>query len=123
MLYWGEGAKTGGTVKFANSDPLMIKVFLRFLREVCGIVENRLKVLIHMYPDHDEKFLKKFWSTTCKIPYSRFYRSFIHAGLKGTYKNKSHYGTLSVNYSDKKLLLQILLWGRKYQTLFLKVPR
>ena len=119
MLYWGEGAKSGGTVKFANSDPEMIKVFLKFLRNICGIFEERLKVLIHMYPDQDEKTLIKFWSFVTKIKKENFYKSYTHEGKKGTYKNKSLYGTLAVHYSDKKLLNLILNWLDFYKTKFI----
>jgi len=114
MLYWGEGAKTGGTIKFVNSDPKMIKLFLNFLRKICGIHEERLKALIHMYPDHNENGLKEFWSHLTNIPLERFYKSHIHKGRAGTYKNKSQYGTIAINYSDKKLLDTLLLWMKQY---------
>lgn len=116
MLYWGEGAKTGGVVKFANSDPVMIKVFLKFLREICGIHEERLKALIHLYPDHDQSKIEKFWSGVAKIPLTRFNKSHIHLGKKGTYRNKSMYGTICINYSDKRLLKTILEWIEEYKT-------
>jgi len=114
MLYWGEGAKTRGAVKFANSDPKMIKVFLEFLRRICGIYEDRLKAIVHLYPDLDEYKLRKFWSKATKIPLKRFYRSHIHKGKVGTYKNKSVYGTIAVNYSDTLLLKTILGWVEEY---------
>lgn len=115
MLYWGEGTKGGNSVKFANSDPEMIKTFLSFLRNICGIYEPRLKALVHMYPDHDEQYLINFWSAITKIPKSNFYRSYIHEGKKGTYKNKSFYGTIAINYSDKKLLKAILSFIEEYK--------
>ncbi len=115
MLYWAEGAKGGGSVKFANSDPFMVRLFLDFLREVCCIHEERLKLLIHMYPDQDEKKLKNFWSKTTGVPLSNFYKSYIHIGKVGTYKNKSLYGTIAVNYSDKKLLDTINCWIGEYK--------
>ena len=115
MLYWAEGAKGGNAVKFVNSDPAMIKLFLNFLREVCGIYDDRLKLLIHLYPDHNNASLKKFWSGVTGVPESNFYQSYLHVGKKGTYKNKSLYGTLAVNYSDKKLLTQINSWTKEYQ--------
>lgn len=115
MLYWGEGAKNGNTVKFTNSDLEMIKVFLNFLRNICGISESRLKVLVHMYPDQDKNKLEQFWSNITNIPPNRFYKSYIHQGKIGTYKNKSKYGTLAINYSDKKLLKIILSWIEEYK--------
>jgi hypothetical protein len=115
MLYWGEGSKTGNAVKFANSDPEMIIVFINFLTRICGISQNRLKVLIHMYPDQNEKELKEFWSRTTGVPLERFYKSHVHQGKTGTYKRKSIYGTLAVSYSDKKLLNVLLLWIDQYK--------
>jgi len=115
MLYWGEGSKNGNTVKFTNSNPGMIRLFLKFLRIVCGVSEDRLKALIHMYPDHNKKEIELFWSRATKIPSRRFYLSYIHKGKPGTYKNKSPYGTIALNYSDKRLLMTILQWIKEYE--------
>jgi hypothetical protein len=119
MLYWGEGAKTGGTVKLANSDPEMVRVFLLFLRKICGIEEKRMKMIIHMYPDQDGDFLQEFWSAVTGIEAERFYKPQILAGKKGTYKKKSIYGTATIHYSDKKLLTLILRWIEEYKEDFL----
>jgi hypothetical protein len=110
MLYWAEGCKGRGTVKFVNSDPDMIRLFIKFLRNICGIWEDRLKLLVHMYPDQDEDALMVFWSGVTGVQKKNFYKSFVHAGNGGTYKRKSQYGTLTVNYSDKKLLDKINFW-------------
>jgi DNA-binding Lrp family transcriptional regulator len=115
MLYWGEGAKSGNVVKFTNSDPDMIKLFLKFLRNICGIDEKRLKALLHIYPDHNEKELLLFWIEETKIPKERFYKSYLHVGKKGTYKQKSKFGTLTINYPDKRLLKLILGWINGYK--------
>lgn len=115
MLYWGEGGKRNSKVTFSNSDPEMIRVFLRFLREICGISESRLKAGLHIYPDHNESQLIGFWSSITAIPSSRFYKPFLHIGSKGTYKRKSLYGTLVLSYSDKSLLGQILAWIEEYK--------
>ena len=115
MLYWGEGAKSGNVVKFTNSDPAMIRLFIKFLREICGIDEERLKALIHIYPDHDKNELMLFWIKTTGIPENNFYKSYLHEGKIGTYKNKSKYGTITINYPDKKLLDTILEWIDNYR--------
>lgn len=114
MLYWGEGIKRGGTVKFVNSNPEMIKVFLYFLRRICGIQENRLKALLHIYPDQNKNKLEHYWSTVTQIPLCNFYKTYIHIGKKGTYKKRSVYGTITINYSDTNLLNQILTWINEY---------
>lgn len=120
MLYWGEGAKTGGSVKLANSNPDLIRIFLLFLREICGVDEKRIKALIHMYPDQNRRFLEKFWSFVTGIESENFYKPQILAGKIGTYKHKSIYGTATITYSDKKLLKLLLQWIDEYKNNFLK---
>jgi hypothetical protein len=115
MLYWGEGAKSGNVVKFTNSDPDMISLFVKFLRNICGVDEKRLKALLHIYPDHNEKELLVFWTEKTKIPKERFYKSYLHLGKKGTYKQKSKFGTLTINYPDKRLLKLIMDWINDYR--------
>lgn len=47
-LYAGEGSKTGGEVRFANSDPRMIQFFCAWLRKFFEVDESRLRM--RMYP-------------------------------------------------------------------------
>ncbi len=117
MLYWGEGTKKGYTVALANSDPAMVTLFVRFLREICGIDESRLHVTLHHYQDQNEELIKKFWSKTLNIAPKQFYRSHTHLNTKGSYKKKSQYGTVSVQYSDMVLLKHIVSWIAEYSVL------
>jgi predicted DNA-binding protein YlxM (UPF0122 family) len=114
MLYWGEGTKVGNSVSLSNSDPEMIKVFLKFLRNICGISEDRLRVLLHIYPDHDEKKLKVFWSDMTNIPEHQFSKTSVHRKKGGTYKKTSKYGTILLRYSDKRLLNIIISWIKEF---------
>ncbi len=117
MLYWGEGTKKGYNVALANSDPVMVALFVRFLREVCGVDENRLHVTLHHYPDQNEVSLKRFWSKTLTISIKQFYHSYVHSNTGGSYKKKSQYGTVSVQYSDTVLLRVINKWISEYSVL------
>ena len=116
MLYWAEGSKKNNNhVAFSNSDPDMVKLFLNFLREICGIQESRLHLLLHIYTDQNENELKSFWSGVTKIPLNQFHKTYIHQGKAGNYKKKSQYGTISLRYGDKKLFDQIIQWIERYK--------
>lgn len=114
MLYWGEGTKSGNCVTLSNSNMEMIVLYLKFLRNICGVSENRLRILLHIYSDHDEEKIKNFWSRITKIPLSQFSKTFIHNRNGGTYKKNSEYGTISLRYSDKKLLEVINYWIKHF---------
>lgn len=114
MIYWGEGTKSGNSVVLSNTNPKMIKLFLKFLREICGISEKRLRVVLHRYPDQNKDVLKKYWMNITKIPSSQFSKSSLHNKPTGSYKRISPFGTVSLRYSDKKLLNIINSWIDEY---------
>ena len=69
MLYWAEGAKqkehnVASGVRFSNSDPVMIRVFLRWLDEICRIQfdQVRLDVYIHETAKKTKQEIFHHWS-------------------------------------------------------------
>ena len=48
-LYAGEGSKSPGEVRFANTDPRMIVVFITWLRHFFEIDESRLRVRLYLH--------------------------------------------------------------------------
>ncbi|MEI7498240.1 MAG: hypothetical protein WCK11_03075 [Candidatus Falkowbacteria bacterium] len=107
MLYWGEGTKAGRTVTISNSDPKMIKMFMRFLVSICGVDKKRVRAVLHYYSNQDESKLISHWSKVIGLNKNQFCKSFLHSIHSGSYKKTSEYGTLSLRYSDKKLLSEI----------------
>lgn len=108
MLYWGEGAKVNAHgVNFANSDPLMIRIFVKFLRTIYRVNEKRLRCMIYCYSNQNTDKLTMFWTSITQIPKSRFHRPYIREN-GGNKHNKMKYGVLHVNYSDTRLLQLIL---------------
>jgi len=79
VLYWGEGTKyepentTNRGLIFTNSDPKMISVYMRFIREILKIPEEKIRAGIHIYPSISGDEAKKFWSKTTNLPENRFY--------------------------------------------------
>ena len=113
-LYSCEGTKfridcRGGKhyeVDFTNTDPRLIRVFLRFIRECIGAPEDRIKAQLFIYPDHNENKLLKFWSNITKIPLSRFTKVIHMTQRSGRFKPSEH-GTLKVRYHHKENFLTI----------------
>ncbi len=108
MLYYGEGAKTGTTVDLANSDPNILKLFLKFLRNICGINERRLRFYLYCFSDQNKIQLIKFWCKELKVNRDSFTRPYVRDTKKGKISRRMPYGVLHIRYSDKKLLGKIL---------------
>jgi len=115
MLYWAEGTLRGNTVDFANSNPNMIKIFLKFLRQICGISEERLRVYLYAYSHCDLEKIKKYWSKITKIPLSQFTKPYIREGNLNITHRKLPFGLVHIRYNDKRLLKIIDCWINDYR--------
>lgn len=62
MLYWAEGSKAPGTVKLANLDHRMLRLFARFLREVCRVAPTRLSVYVRVHKAFDRETAHRYWA-------------------------------------------------------------
>ena len=100
-LFWAEGTRFKKRVEITNADPEVIKLFLRFLREVCNVEEGALRCRIQL---HDESKYQKalhFWSQATGIPISQFMKRFLKPNKGG--KPKHPLGIVSVYCNDTEL--------------------
>lgn len=109
MIYWGEGNKSSKShCSIANTEPLMIKLFLQFLRNICGFKSPKIKAWILLYPDLDEKICKEFWMKNTTLKENDFHKSIV---IKGKHKtNKLSFGVCSIGVSSAYLKCKILKW-------------
>jgi hypothetical protein len=49
MLFWAEGSKSRNSVKFTNSDPDMLQLFVRFLRECYSVRDEQLTFAVNVH--------------------------------------------------------------------------
>lgn len=110
MLYWAEGSKWQGETKidFANSNPEMIKIFLKFLREIYVIQEKKLRVYLYCYENQAPGKLVNFWSGLTKIPKEQFTKPYVRLDYKENKKDRMKYGLVHIRYHDKKLFLHVM---------------
>jgi hypothetical protein len=112
MLYWGEGGKTGNwSVRLANSDPLIIKVMMRFFLEICRVPAEKFRAHIHTFEGASITKAEKYWSEVSGIPTKQFYKTYAKPNKASLQKRKTlPYGTLDVYIHDTKLFLTIKGW-------------
>jgi len=117
MLYWGEGHKsrTANIIDFANSDKDMIRLFLKFLRNVCGIDEKKLRVYSYFYSNQNINKNINYWSKLTKISKKQFTKPYIRKDFREDKKDKMLYGLIHIRYGDKKLLQLMKRWIEEYK--------
>lgn len=116
MLYWGEGCKSDkmGVVDFANSDEKMIVLFVKFLREICGIKEERLRGYLYLHANQNIEKCIKHWSNIAKIDKKQFTKPYIRKDFDENKKDRMPHGLIHIRYADKRLLNLIKNWIKEY---------
>jgi hypothetical protein len=107
MLYSGEGAKGGNTVDLANSNLIILRIFLKFILEVCGVNPARLRFYLYCFDNQDPQKLIRFWSRKLRVPKKNFTKPYVRQASQNNQRIMSH-GVLHIRYSDKRLLRKIL---------------
>ena len=103
-LWVGEGSKTMEQIRLVNSDPDVIRLFMRWLREVCELDNENITVAMHLYPDSDELAAKKFWRSVTNLPSVQFRKTQIDKRLnkKSAKAGKLPYGTLHITVASNR---------------------
>lgn len=113
-LYWGEGYKNFGKpssahVSFANSDPSMVKVFMRFITEVLKVAVNQVRAKAMLHPNISSSGAINFWHSVTGIPKENFkaYIVLSRASRKIRPKNLLPYGTLQILIGKRQEFFKI----------------
>ncbi len=104
-LYWGEGTKANkNAVRLGNSDPILIKIFIKFLDSFFGVKKDKLKFQLQVFSDLDVESVINYWIKLLGIKRDQLYKTIItpHRSL-GTYRKRSSYGVMTLYYGNTKL--------------------
>jgi len=112
-LFLGEGSKKNKfNVALANSNPQILRLFLKFLREICGVEERKIRSALNIFNDINTRVAVRFWSKMTKISTDRINTITVRKSKGGTYKNKSRWGTLTIYIPNVKLKTIMDRWCR-----------
>lgn len=109
-LYWAEGTKNPRScLTFGNSDPNLVRFFLRLLRFSYDIDEKKFRCTVQCRADQNTKQLEKYWSGLTTIPLSQFYSSRIDPRTKGKPSKKKEYqGVCRINYFSAEIFHELI---------------
>ncbi len=107
MLYWAEGAKSRNTVRFANSDPNMMRLFARFLRSFFDVTPEQMSVRLNVYTNNGLSLeeIEDHWLEILELPRTVLRKHSLNhmpTSSSGRKRNKLPYGvcTLCVSRTD-----------------------
>ncbi|MCX6766981.1 MAG: helix-turn-helix domain containing protein [Candidatus Moranbacteria bacterium] len=118
-LYWAEGYKKGAygskwkAVDFANSDPDLVRIMMKFFRKVCRVEDNKIKIQLIAHKNVNIKKAIRFWSNLTKIPENQFIKTCCAVSIYSKGKrngNSLTHGTVHIRINNVKLFFRIIGW-------------
>lgn len=99
-LYWAEGNKKNRRLVFSNSDPIMIKLQIKWLIECLGVSRNDIYCKVGINQIHRDRVarVEQYWSEITGIPLNEFRKvSLKKVDSVKVYENtEEHFGTLNL---------------------------
>lgn len=109
-IYWGEGdQRTKNTVRLGNADVSMMRVFVSFLHEICGIPKNKIYAWILVYPDLVVEDCENFWAYGTGLSIENFTKTIVAKGKHKTRRVQHGIGYVGVNSSYLKEKMKVWL--------------
>jgi len=115
MLYWAEGSKSEvpGTLGFANTDPVLAKLYLSLLRSTYSLDESRLRVRLHLHYYHKHREAIAFWSKLLSVPSSQFGKIYVKKRSVLKRFRKNFQGICFILYSGSSIRRELLSLGQQ----------
>lgn len=98
MLYWAEGAKTKkNAVHFVNSDPHMMVLFMRFLRDELQVSDDLFRLQIHCHTQDDAEIqrIEQYWLDLLRLDHENLQQTRYKEGSNSR-KNRLENGVCAL---------------------------
>lgn len=104
VAYWCEGSKqktnnVSVRVTFSNSDPFLIKLFIRWIKEICKIPENKLVYSLYIHETGNLEASLDYWSQILEVDVERFAKTTLkkhNISTNRKYDNSLYFGLLRI---------------------------
>lgn len=100
-LYWAEGSKqkdhsVSTRVRFSNSDPKMIVLFLMWLKKICNIPMSDVRCDLYIHEKSNISRAKSYWQKEINLSVKGIYLKKTKI-TKRRNVGKNYYGLISIN--------------------------
>jgi hypothetical protein len=94
-LYWAEGPKTRNDLELSNTDPSLLRLFIRWVRTYLDSrAEFRLR--LHLHSGNNEVAAMAYWSSVLGLHESTFNKTYVKPPGTGHRKNRVVFGVCRV---------------------------
>ncbi len=120
VLYWCEGTQKTNTFSFINSDPIVIKLMIKWIEKICKIPKDKIRLRLYIHKIYAHENCEKFWSKQAGIPVTRFKKTIYKSTPHTIKRNPDYKGCLRIECGGVELFRRFLGW-RKGAIRYLKL--
>lgn len=104
-LYWAEGFKNKHEHRlgFCNSDPEMIRFYLKWLKEILGVKNSDVVIRLTINQSYRDKTedIENYWLKVTRMKKEQFTKAFYqNTNWKKQYTNDDYHGVLRVHVKE-----------------------
>ncbi len=109
MVYASIGdMQNSGSIRISSSRMLVHKAFINFAVEYLGVEKKKIKLLLLLYPTHNEEMCMKKWQRATSVPYAQFHQNqIIHNSPK---RQPLHHGVGNTIIGNTVLKRKLIRW-------------
>jgi hypothetical protein len=112
MLYWAEGSKRRNQAILTNSDPDLLRMFVRFLRSCYGVPDEKIALSVNCHLGNgltlDE--IEGWWLGRLELPPSSLRKAIVNRPSSASARRRGHvleYGTARVSVCSVRIVQSI----------------
>lgn len=112
ILYWSEGSQKTNTFSFINSDPVVIKLMIKWIEKICKIPKDKIRLRLYIHRIYAHENCEKFWSKQTEIPVKKFSKTIYKPTPHTIKRNPNYKGCLRIDCGGVKLFRKFLGWKK-----------
>jgi transcriptional regulator with XRE-family HTH domain len=111
MLYWSEGSKDRNVVRLTNSDPDLLALFVRFLRECYAVPPERIALSVNCHLNNGLQLaeIEAWWLERLGLPVMSLRKAAVNTASRASRwrRNVLVYGTARVSVCSTAIVQSI----------------
>ncbi|OGE33639.1 hypothetical protein A3C59_00155 [Candidatus Daviesbacteria bacterium RIFCSPHIGHO2_02_FULL_36_13] len=114
MLYIGEGFKADSGTGMGNSDPLILKFFIKALKKCYNLDTNNIGCELHLRADQESDIARKYWSEALNLPLTNFRSVSIDKRTIGSPTYPTYHGVCVIRYGNIAIQRRLISLANKF---------
>lgn len=114
LLYLGEGFKKSKRTGLGNSDPLLLKFFLKIMLHIYKIDIEKIRFELHIRADQNPELIKKYWAEELRAPMHRFKSVSIDKRTIGKTTHPNYRGVCVIDCGNIAVQRKLVYIGQKF---------